>query len=177
MREFLAGLLIGGTAALFGRAAPNRNTVRLEEYRLFIEDTSRYSDRRQTVSNIYVAVNTILVSATAVLLANTDAPSGATLGHLRLLLALLPAAGVAASSMWLFLVHRYERIIAARLGELKKIEKELAGSHHMYQRMDEAFCGKVPSFSRPEKVLPTVFIVLNSLLLLPVLRLLLAALC
>ena len=33
---------------------------KFEEYKLFVEDTARLSDRRQTISNIYVTVNSIL---------------------------------------------------------------------------------------------------------------------
>jgi hypothetical protein len=166
MWQLLAGLLAGGAAGVLGRSVLDRTTVRLQEYKIFIEDTSRYSDRRQTVSNIYVAVNTILLSATAWLLGNSHSSPSMNADDPRVLfiLVFLSAAGVAASSMWLFLVHRYERIIAARVRELKKIEKELAASHKMYQKMDDAFCGKVPSFSGPERVLPVVFIVLDSLL-------------
>ena len=36
---------------------------KFEEYKLFVEDTARFTDRRQTVSNIYVAVNSIILSA------------------------------------------------------------------------------------------------------------------
>jgi len=178
MWQLLAGLLVGGTAGVLRRSLPNHNRVKLEEYRIFIEDTSRYSDRRQTVTNIYVGVNTILLTAIALLLANGDAGSatGPPYPSVPCVLVLVSAAGVAASSVWLFLVHRYERIIAARLRELKNIEQDLAGSHQMYRRMDEAFCGKVPSFSKPEKVLPIVFIVLHCLLFLSFSRLLLVAL-
>ena len=40
---------------------------KFEEYKLFVEDTARFTDRRQMVTNIYVAVNTILLSAVALL--------------------------------------------------------------------------------------------------------------
>jgi len=36
---------------------------KFEEYKLFVEDTARFTDRRQTVNNIYVAVNSIILGA------------------------------------------------------------------------------------------------------------------
>jgi hypothetical protein len=168
MWQLLAAVLAGGATGVLGHSVLDRTTVRLEEYRVFIEDTSRYSDRRQTVSNLYVAVNTIVVTAVAVLLANGAPEAGPNLDDLRVRLVLfaLPFVILAASSVWLILVHKYERIVAARLRELKRIEKELRGSHEMYRRMDEAFCGRVPSFSTLENVLPILFIVVDSILLL-----------
>ena len=33
---------------------------KFEEYKLFVDDTARFTERRQTVSNIYVGVNSLL---------------------------------------------------------------------------------------------------------------------
>lgn len=40
---------------------------KFEEYKLFVEDTAKFSERRQTVNNTYVAVNSILLSAVSFL--------------------------------------------------------------------------------------------------------------
>jgi len=40
---------------------------KFEEYKLFVEDTGRFSERRQTISNIYVAVNSLLLIAVGLL--------------------------------------------------------------------------------------------------------------
>ena len=147
-----------GAAGLVDQAnMAERASRKLEEYRVFIEDTARYSDRRQTVSNIYVAVNAILLSAVAVLLTGGNLEDWTRLG----VAALLGVAGLAASSMWFTLVRRYEGIIEKRVAELREIEKAIPDSHEMYRKMDKAFCGEVPSFSNLEKVLPVVFIVLH----------------
>jgi len=165
MRGFLVGLLVGGMVGLRGGVMGRRNGVGLEEYKIFIEDTSRYSDRRQTVSNIYVAVNTAVLGFAVALAGTGYAETQGSLEWWRLpgVLA-LSIAGVTASSVWWALVRRYEQIIGRRVAELREIEKGLAGSHKMYRKMDEAFCGQVPSFSSLERVLPIVFIVLDSLL-------------
>jgi hypothetical protein len=39
-----------------------------EEYNLYVEDTSRLSDRRQMISNIYTTVNSILLVAVGLLI-------------------------------------------------------------------------------------------------------------
>jgi len=41
---------------------------KFEEYKLFVDDTARLSDRRQSVSNIYVAVISILLAAIGLLI-------------------------------------------------------------------------------------------------------------
>ena len=161
MGRFSLGLLLAGAVALLVKAIDIPRIDKQEEYKIFIEDTARYSDRRQTVSNIYVAVNAILLSAAAVLLTGGNLEDWTRLG----VTALLGAAGLAASCIWFALVHRYEGIIEKRVAELREIEKAIPDSHEMYRKMDEAFCGKVPSFSNLEKVLPVVFIVLHLLVL------------
>jgi hypothetical protein len=44
-----------------------------EEYKLFVEDTARFTERRQTVNNTYVAVNSIILSAIALLVKDVSA--------------------------------------------------------------------------------------------------------
>ncbi len=46
---------------------------KFEEYKLFIEDTARFSERRQTVGNMFVAVNTLLLTAIAFLVRDSGA--------------------------------------------------------------------------------------------------------
>lgn len=41
------------------------NVDKFEEYKLFIEDTARFSERRQNVGSTYIAVNSIILSAIA----------------------------------------------------------------------------------------------------------------
>ena len=45
-----------------------------EEYKLFVDDTARLSDRRQTVTNTYIAVNSLLLGAISFLI--RDAAGG-----------------------------------------------------------------------------------------------------
>jgi hypothetical protein len=47
-----------------------------EEYKLFVEDTARFTDRRQTVTNICVTINSVLLSAVALLVKDADCSGG-----------------------------------------------------------------------------------------------------
>lgn len=57
---------------------------KFEEYKLFIKDVTRFTDRRQNVTNIYVAINTILLNAVALVMTNQK-----TLNHWLLALTAL----------------------------------------------------------------------------------------
>ena len=46
---------------------------KFEEYKLFVDDTARFTERRQTVSNIYVAVNSLLLAAIGLLIKDLGA--------------------------------------------------------------------------------------------------------
>ncbi len=79
---------------------------KFEEYKLFIEDTARFTDRRQTVTNVYVAVNTILLSAVALVMTNR------TLTHWLLALTAFAvlAGGIAVCFFWRQLIDKYHRM-------------------------------------------------------------------
>jgi hypothetical protein len=135
--------------------------IRFEEYRLFIEDTARLSDRRQTVSNVIVAVNAFLVAGVGILFAGVDHdPSG------RLLIAvLLLVVAIAVCWIWRTLIRRYHEIISERLRHLEMMELEIENSYEWYRKLDDAFSGEVPSFSRVEQWIPCTFIGLYFFLL------------
>ncbi|MCP4366804.1 MAG: hypothetical protein GY797_01630, partial [Deltaproteobacteria bacterium] len=45
---------------------------KFDEYKLFVEDTGRFIANRQGVNNIYVAVNSIVLSASAFMVKDID---------------------------------------------------------------------------------------------------------
>lgn len=45
---------------------------KFEEYKFFIDDTARFSERRQKVGSTYVAVNSIILSAIAFLVKDSE---------------------------------------------------------------------------------------------------------
>lgn len=130
---------------------------KFEEYRLFVEDTARFSDRRQAASNFMVAVNGFLVAGFALLV--TEA--GHKAWWLTLVALLLLAAGIIVCVIWLKLISRYSKMIQFRCDQLEWIESEIVGSHQMYRKIGEAFPDN--GFSGIEVKLPCVFIGLYSL--------------
>jgi hypothetical protein len=138
---------------------------KFEEYSLFIEDTARLSERRQTVSNTYVAVNSLLLVAIGLLVKDL----GAT-GVWRLLLPVpLIISGIIISRRWSELLSNYKKLVGFRIIVLKEMEKKMSGIENMYHREDLLYprdkSGGSNSigglnFSDKEQALPKIFILL-----------------
>jgi len=143
---------------------------KFEEYKLFVEDTARFTDRRQTVTNIYVAVNTIMLSAVALLVTQA--------GLQRWLMAVagftVLAGGISVCLFWRQLIDKYKKLVALRIDELRKMEElpEMSGCQRMYHAEDRLYPrdaqgrgvpGRMRAFSDLERQLPHVFIVLYAI--------------
>ncbi|MDD4653663.1 MAG: hypothetical protein PHQ34_15685 [Methanothrix sp.] len=143
----------------------NNKVNKFEEYSLFIEDTARLSERRQTVSNTYVAVNSLLLVAIGLLIKDL----GAT-GVWRLLLPVpLIVSGIIISRRWSELLSNYKKLIGFRINVLRDMEKKMSGIENMYHREDLLYprdgSGRSHSigglnFSDKEQALPKIFILL-----------------
>ncbi len=144
----------------------NRMTnTNLEEYKLFVEDTARFSERRQTVTNTYVAIN----SAIAGLITFLVRDSG--LVNWWLVVALLPLIGfgIMVCNYWRQLIVKYKKLVGLRLNVLREMEMNLPGSVQMYHQEDKLYPrdlqnkpipGVGLNFSDLETRLPWLFIVL-----------------
>ena len=138
---------------------------KFEEYKFFVDDTARLSERRQTVSNIYVAVNSLLLAAIGLLIKELGAR-----GSWTLLLPLpLIMAGIAVSLWWRQLIRKYKKLVGLRIDTLRKMEDEMSESVKMYHVEDklyprdedgEMIPGKGLNFSDLEARLPMLFVVL-----------------
>lgn len=138
---------------------------KFDEYSLFIEDTARLSERRQTVSNTYVAVNSLLLVAIGLLVKDL----GAT-GVWRLLLPVpLIISGIIISRRWSELLSNYKKLVGFRIIVLKEMEKKMSGIENMYHREDLLYPRDGSSgshsigglnFSDKEQALPKIFILL-----------------
>ncbi len=134
---------------------------KFEEYRLFIEDTARLTERRQQVTNTYIAVHSALLGLLTFLAERTwTGPWIQTV-----LLFPLIAAGIAASRYWLALIETYRTLIDFRFEQLEAMERSeaLQGVHGMYTKEAERFFRHAPpqqrlGFSRIEKQLPRLFL-------------------
>lgn len=138
-----------------------------EEYKLFVEDTARLSDRRQTVTNTYIAVNSLLLGAVSFLI--RDAGGGKWWG---LLLALpLLAGGIIVCCFWQQFIVKYKTLVGLRIDTLREMEDRpgMEGSVRMYHVEDQIYPrdeqgkmvpGKGLNFSDLEKRLPALFLIL-----------------
>ena len=143
---------------------------KFDEYKLFVEDTARFSERRQKVNSTYVAVNSILLSAIA--LVAKDA--GIEAQWQPIIVLPLLVAGVAVCLQWRQLISSYRELVGFRIGQLKKMEvlEEMASSSRMYHEEERMLYpsddpGKIHSseglnFSNIEQLLPWVFVAMYS---------------
>lgn len=136
---------------------------KFDEYKLFVEDTARFTSNRQTANNIYVAVNSIVLSASAFIFKETGfADFWKSFVALPVLIA-----GVVVCLQWSRLIVKYKELIGFRIRELKKIETEVTNSHKMYEKEVELYPidaegklipGKGLNFSDRERWLPRTFL-------------------
>ncbi len=141
-----------------------------EEYKLFVEDTARLSDRRQTVTNIYIAVNSLLLGAISFLI--RDAAGGRWWG-LCLALPLL-VGGIIVCCFWRQFLIKHKTLIGLRIDTLREMEERpgMEESIRMYHVEDKIYPrdehgkmipGKGLNFSDLEKWLPVVFLALYAI--------------
>ena len=143
---------------------------KFEEYKLFIDDTARLSDRRQLISNIYLTVNSLLLAAIGIIVKDLGIK-----GSWLLLLPLpLIISGIAVCIFWRQLILRYKKLIKIRMEALYDMEDaaEMEGSSMIYHEESRIYERdaqgqvrerKVKAFSDLELRLPVLFIVLYTL--------------
>jgi hypothetical protein len=150
----------------------NRMTnINFEEYKLFVEDAARFSERRQTITNIYITINGAIASLITFLVRDSG------FVNWWLVVAILPLIGfgIVICSYWWQLIIKYKSLVGLRLNVLREMEMKLPGSVQMYHREDELYPrdpqnqnqpipGRGLNFSDLEKRLPFLFIVLYVIL-------------
>ena len=143
--------------------------VQFEEYSLFVEDTARFSERRQTVTNIYITVNGAIAGFITFLVKD----SGLTNWWLVVAIWPLIIFGIMVCNYWQQLIDRYKKLVRLRLKVLREMEPKLPGSVQMYHREDELYPrdpqdniiqGLGLNFSDWESQLPRLFIVIYVLM-------------
>jgi hypothetical protein len=138
-----------------------------EEYKLFVEDTARFTDRRHSVTNIYVTVNSIILGGVALLAQSIDTFSIVWAG----VIALIMTAGIIICLQWDRHIDKYKQLVGFRINQLRAMENhpEMAGCYRMYHAEDElyprdplgnAIPGKGLNISDRERWLPRVFMAL-----------------
>jgi hypothetical protein len=140
-----------------------------DEYRLFVEDTARLSERRQTVTNTYITIN----SAIAGLITFLVRDSGFVNWWLAISMLPLIGFGILICSYWQQSIIKYRTLVGLRLDVLREMEMKLPDSVQMYHREDELYprdsqnkpiSGLGLNFSDLERRLPQLFILLYVIL-------------
>lgn len=142
------------------------------EYKAFIEDTARFTDRRQTISNTFVVINSLLLTVISYSLKDSS-----FIQPWKIILTIpLILAGILVSVWWRQLIRKYKKLVNLRIRLLREMEnsKELSGLVKMYHAEDELYPrdengkmlkGKGLNFSDLEAKLPLLFIGLYTLFL------------
>ena len=156
--------------------------TKFDEYKMIIDDTARFTDRRQNVSNLYVTVNSLLLTAIAFI------AKDANLKQFWILLFSIPLAiaGIFISSSWKQLLGKYKKLNRIRFDVLWEMEDDeaLDGIEKMYHKENELYPrdkkGKIIqglglNFSDLESKLPMMFIVLYGVALVGIVGMLISA--
>ena len=139
--------------------------LKFKEYRAFIEDTARFTERRQNTSNLYISINSLLL--TGLMFAIKDFDKELRLEFL--FPALIIAAGIFISLLWKQIITKYKVLVGLRIRTLRKMENDeaLAWMIKMYHVEDKLYpvdendkpiMGQALNFSDKEAQLPFVFV-------------------
>lgn len=144
---------------------------KFEEYKMLVEDTARITDRRKAESNLFTTINSIFLTAVAILLKDSGLQSWSiTAGSI-----VIVAAGITISRTWENMIDNYRKLSKLRFQVLWEMEEnDLPDSVKIYHREQELYPrdedGKqVVSkglFADTEKRLPRVFMSLYVITLL-----------
>ncbi|HEY7780719.1 MAG TPA: hypothetical protein VIC85_10965 [Ktedonobacterales bacterium] len=132
-----------------------------EQYKLIVEDSARLSDRRQTINNLYLSANSLLLGGVAVLVQLSQLKNPLEL----LLIVLIAVAGSALCLDWRRVVPQYKRLLDLRFSILREMEESpdfpapkklyVTESARLYNQK-----GLFANFSDVESNIPVVFLVI-----------------
>jgi hypothetical protein len=135
-----------------------------EVYTALIQDTAQISDRRQTMNNIYLSVNSVLLGALAILAQQSIATNVVFL-PVEIFIAIV---GILIAGQWRSLLQKYKALLGLRFKTLMSIEaKETFGSEFKVYTLEDK-TPEVYGYSAIEARLPVIFqliYVVGSLLL------------
>jgi hypothetical protein len=131
---------------------------KFDEYKFFIDDTARLSERRQDVTSAYIGINSgILGVVSLIILQDTLTPTQLALASIPVI-----AAGLVVCFFWNRLLLSYKRLLGFRFHQLEEMEAQIDGCHKMYARETAELYEKAPKksqieFSKIEAGLPFMF--------------------
>src|SRR5262249_10555449 len=128
-------------------------------YKLFVHDTARLSDRRQTMNNIYLSVNSVLLGTLAILAQQSKLESLVLL----VVEVFVGAAGILIAGQWLQLINKYRKLFQVRYALLRKLEDSSTFSASVKVYQEESKEPRTYGFSDIERHLPRIFLALYAL--------------
>ena len=125
----------------------------LEQYKLYVDSSSKVSDRRGTTQTFFLSANTLL--ATVYGLAVGGGSASASTGSW-----LIPLAGVMLSLSWILLIQSYSSLNSAKFRVIEQVEKRLPAQLFTleWQVIKHSASGRryVP-LNRIERLIPLTF--------------------
>ena len=144
---------------------------KFNEYKMIVDESARFSERRQGITNTYITVNSLLLTAITFMYKDVGAEHVLVLW---LLIALVIAGGFVCI-WWYQLIMKYKRLVGLRMNILYEMENsnELSWLEKIYHKEEEAYYprdkngnmveDKSSSFSNLESKLPIMFGVLYAI--------------
>ena len=133
---------------------------RYDEYKMLIEDTARFTDRRQNASTLYTSVNSIFLAALSIIISDLDALPLYTIFAALVVI----GAGIMTSLSWRDYILSYRKLTRLRFEVLKEIEQdiEMADSVKIYECEEKFYKNDEDKglFTRIEQKLPETFIII-----------------
>jgi hypothetical protein len=145
------------------------NMANFEEYKLLMEDTRAYVERRQTTTNSYL---TTVNGGAVVLITLVGKDNGLNNWFSAILIVPLLIFGILTCMYWRQLIMKYKRIVSLRLNVLREMETKVPDSVQIYHREDELYPRDMQdrlipiglNMSDLEYRLPQIFIILYILM-------------
>lgn len=132
----------------------------LEQYKLYVDTSSKVSDRRGTANTFLMSVNTALVSVYG-LAAGKDATLDASHGAAAWL---IPLAGLTISLGWIALIRSYRALNRAKFDVIMQIERTLP--IRLFDAEWRALkAQRALSLTYVEQLVPLVFVIVYAVLL------------
>ena len=129
----------------------------LEQYKIYVDSSQKVSDRRISVNNYMLAINSSLLTLTGLL---------ANLLEDRRSLTILALAGLLVSITWFFLLQSFKRLNAAKFDVIQELERHLPANmfEEEWRRLTTGPRRPYWAMSDLERMVPIVFLVFYPIL-------------
>ena len=156
-----------GDYSLFNHAENEMDSnmdLLFEQYKMFLQTSEDLVNRRQSVSNFYISVNSAIIAIYSTVLAMSDKTSWRFVACLG-----FPLIGVILCSSWIKILRSYGNLNASKMRIISIIEKKLPASLYDAEwriQSDKLNAKPYISFTEAEVKIPKLFIIVYSLIIL-----------